>query len=186
MVETAADRVVLRCDDLDSVAETCAPGQRIWFTLRPEKPELSANAPEGAANVVADIVDDIAYRGDRTIFRIRLESGRTINVTRTNQTHREAEPIAVDSSVLCLLGPILRSGADLMSDAPHVLREPAWRRFFSRHGRLIVIAVPMVWLLIFFLAPFFVVFKLSFSEVAITRPPYLPLTSWKAGGSWSR
>jgi putrescine transport system permease protein len=53
--------------------------------------------------------------------------------------------------------------------------------FLLRHRRLLVIAVPMIWLLVFFLAPFLVVFKLSFSEAAMARPPYLPLTSWEDG-----
>ena len=53
--------------------------------------------------------------------------------------------------------------------------------FFLKHRRVLVIAVPMVWLLIFFLAPFLVVFKISFSEAAMARPPYLPLTSWEDG-----
>ena len=37
-----------------------------------------------------------------------------------------------------------------------------------------VIAVPYLWLLVFFLAPFFIVFKISFSEVATAIPPYTP------------
>ena len=68
-----------------------------------------------------------------------------------------------------------------MSDAVDVAQEPPLRLFLSRYGRLIVIAVPMIWLLIFFLAPFFVVFKISFSEAAIARPPYLPLLGWEDG-----
>lgn len=45
-------------------------------------------------------------------------------------------------------------------------------------GRALVIAVPMVWLLVFFLIPFLVVAKISLSEAAIARPPYLPLIDW--------
>jgi putrescine transport system permease protein len=48
-------------------------------------------------------------------------------------------------------------------------------------GRGLVIAVPMVWLLIFFLIPFLVVAKISLSEAAIARPPYLPLVEWDEG-----
>lgn len=48
-------------------------------------------------------------------------------------------------------------------------------------GRSLVIAVPMVWLAVFFLAPFAVVLKIAFSEAAIARPPYLPITSWEDG-----
>lgn len=42
-------------------------------------------------------------------------------------------------------------------------------------GRRFVIGVPMLWLFLFFLLPFLFVFKISFSEPAIARPPYLPL-----------
>jgi ABC-type spermidine/putrescine transport system permease subunit I len=42
-------------------------------------------------------------------------------------------------------------------------------------GRFFVIAVPYLWLLIFFLAPFAIVLRISFSEVAIAMPPYLPV-----------
>ncbi len=49
-----------------------------------------------------------------------------------------------------------------------LLRRPAL-------GRALVIAVPMLWLLLFFLVPFFVVGRISVSEPAIARPPYMPL-----------
>lgn len=45
-------------------------------------------------------------------------------------------------------------------------------------GRALVIAVPVLWLLVFFLVPFLVVAKLSVSEPAIALPPYLPLVEW--------
>ena len=48
-------------------------------------------------------------------------------------------------------------------------------------GRKLLIALPMVWLLVFFLAPFIVIFKISFSEVARALPPYTPLFSWQDG-----
>jgi len=51
--------------------------------------------------------------------------------------------------------------------------------WFQRRGRTIIIAIPMLWLLIFFLAPFFVVFKISFAEIARARPPFTPLFSWE-------
>ncbi len=48
-------------------------------------------------------------------------------------------------------------------------------------GRLLVIAIPTIWLLMFFLIPFLVVAKISVSEAAIARPPYLPITEWVDG-----
>ena len=47
--------------------------------------------------------------------------------------------------------------------------------------RWYVIAAPYLWLLVFFLVPFFVVFKLSLSDVATAIPPYTPNFSWSTG-----
>lgn len=45
-------------------------------------------------------------------------------------------------------------------------------------GRQIVIAVPLLWLALFFILPLALVLKISVSEVALQRPPYLPLFEW--------
>ncbi len=42
-------------------------------------------------------------------------------------------------------------------------------------GRTLVIAVPMLWFLVFFLVPFFVLGRISVAEPLIARPPYTPL-----------
>jgi putrescine transport system permease protein len=44
----------------------------------------------------------------------------------------------------------------------------------TKLGRWYVIAVPYIWLLLFFLVPFFIVFKLSLSDIATAMPPYVP------------
>jgi putrescine transport system permease protein len=48
-------------------------------------------------------------------------------------------------------------------------------------GKTLTIAIPTLWLLIFFLIPFAVVAKISLSEAAIARPPYLPIWDWSEG-----
>ena len=45
-------------------------------------------------------------------------------------------------------------------------------------GRTAVIAVPYLWLLLFFLVPFVIVLKIGFSETQIALPPYQPLFAW--------
>ena len=45
-------------------------------------------------------------------------------------------------------------------------------------GRSIVTAVPYLWLLLFFLIPFVIVLKISFSTSQIAMPPYEPLLHW--------
>ncbi|HOV03571.1 MAG TPA: ABC transporter permease subunit [Kaistiaceae bacterium] len=47
--------------------------------------------------------------------------------------------------------------------------------------RWLVVAIPYLWLLVFFLAPFFIVFKISLSQVAIAMPPYVPAFDLAAG-----
>ncbi len=49
---------------------------------------------------------------------------------------------------------------------------------FGLTGRSLVIAIPVLWLLVFFLIPFLVVAKISVSEPAIAQPPYLPIWNW--------
>jgi putrescine transport system permease protein len=48
-------------------------------------------------------------------------------------------------------------------------------------GRTFVIAVPYLWLLIFFLVPFLIVLKISLAEYRIGMPPYQELLSWSDG-----
>jgi putrescine transport system permease protein len=54
-----------------------------------------------------------------------------------------------------------------MSDATDRPR-PGW-------GRKVVVLVPFVWLIFFFLLPFLIVVKLSLSHTAIAQPPYVPV-----------
>ncbi|HEV2551340.1 MAG TPA: ABC transporter permease subunit [Stellaceae bacterium] len=48
--------------------------------------------------------------------------------------------------------------------------------------RRAVLVLPFTWLLLFFLAPFFIVLKISLAESAIGIPPYTPLFSTDASG----
>ena len=48
-------------------------------------------------------------------------------------------------------------------------------RICRSHGRSVIIALPYLWLLIFFLAPFLVVLKISVSTIADGIPPYAAL-----------
>lgn len=45
----------------------------------------------------------------------------------------------------------------------------------ERIGNRFVIAVPYLWLLVLFLVPFFIVFKISFAEQELAIPPFTPL-----------
>jgi putrescine transport system permease protein len=53
-------------------------------------------------------------------------------------------------------------------------RDRLWRSF--------VISLPYAWLLVFFLAPFAIVFKISFADPLIAQPPFTPFFDWAAAG----
>ena len=56
--------------------------------------------------------------------------------------------------------------------------------FFSiiqSRWKTVVIIIPFSWLLIFFLAPFFIVAKISLSELTISSPPFSDMIEWIDG-----
>ena len=70
----------------------------------------------------------------------------------------------------------------VMPDHKHQARPPARQvdmdGLLRRWGRFLTGLPPYLWLLVFFLIPFLIVFKISFSDVQIGIPPYVPLVSW--------
>ena len=62
---------------------------------------------------------------------------------------------------------------------------PRWSQFFSENlaSRAWVIAIPYLWLLIFFMVPFLIVLKISFAEFEpLGRPPYADMITRGADG----
>jgi putrescine transport system permease protein len=68
--------------------------------------------------------------------------------------------------------------SNVLSSPPYRWSSGVLRRFGLR-GRTLVIAVPWIWLLLFFLIPFIIVLKISFAETRwLGSPPYSPLFEW--------
>jgi putrescine transport system permease protein len=55
-------------------------------------------------------------------------------------------------------------------------------RRIQANWQLIIVAVPFIWLLLFFLLPFFIVAKISVAELAIKSPPFTDMIEWAEGG----
>jgi putrescine transport system permease protein len=53
-------------------------------------------------------------------------------------------------------------------------------RIARASGRRAVIAIPWLWLALFFLVPFGIVLKISFAQARLGVPPYTPLVEWTA------
>jgi len=63
---------------------------------------------------------------------------------------------------------------------------PRWTEYVLRNwaGQRLVIALPYLWLLIFFVVPFLIVLKISFAEFSpLGRPPYEPVFRWLDEGA---
>jgi putrescine transport system ATP-binding protein len=61
-------------------------GSDVWVALRPEKIHISKKAPaKKGPNQAVGIVDDIGYLGNSSIYKIRMENGKIIDVTSPNQ-----------------------------------------------------------------------------------------------------
>jgi putrescine transport system ATP-binding protein len=75
-------------------------GQKVWIALRPEKLRLSAAKPETVAeNCVVGRVHDIAYLGDVSLYRVRLDDGSIMTVSLANASLRLDRPIGWDDTV---------------------------------------------------------------------------------------
>jgi putrescine transport system permease protein len=65
---------------------------------------------------------------------------------------------------------------------------PPKRDGSSGMKRRLLIAIPYLWLLFFFLAPFLIVLKISLSDSTIAQPPYVPLldlaNGWQGLKDW--
>jgi putrescine transport system permease protein len=46
---------------------------------------------------------------------------------------------------------------------------------------MLVAGVPMAWLLVFFVVPFLIILGISFSQAALSIPPYVPIWEWVDG-----
>jgi putrescine transport system permease protein len=63
---------------------------------------------------------------------------------------------------------------------------PRWSQYIRSNwaGQRLVIAVPYVWLLLFFLVPFLIVLKISFAEFSpLGRPPFEPIARFLENGA---
>jgi len=72
-----------------------APGAKVWIAIRPEKMDLSKNRPDdNGRNSTPGIVKGIAYMGNLSVYLIKLDSGKEVKVTMSNQ--RRAAEHAID------------------------------------------------------------------------------------------
>ena len=76
--------------DFIGIANILDLGDGRWLALRPEKIMLSTSRPETAQAISGEIVE-IAYEGDRSLYRVAVKSGPTMLVSHTNTIRIQEE-----------------------------------------------------------------------------------------------
>ncbi len=74
-------------------------GDSICLALRPEKISISIERPNGELNAVAGTVFEIGYRGDMSIYKVRLADRSLMKVALANMSARGTARFAVDDLV---------------------------------------------------------------------------------------
>jgi putrescine transport system ATP-binding protein len=76
------------------------PGDTVWVALRPEKVRIGREPPPTTGeNCVAGQVENIAYLGDLSIYKVRLDTGFVLKVTAANVARLVELPIDWDDRV---------------------------------------------------------------------------------------
>ena len=61
-------------------------GTKVWVALRPEKIIISKGPPpQGSANTISGMVDDIGYLGGTSTYRVKIGDDRIVEITSQNQ-----------------------------------------------------------------------------------------------------
>jgi len=87
------------CEIFVAHGVSCSPNQKLWFAIRPEKLEITKKKPKGSTNIIKGVIEDIAYLGNLSTYRIRLDSGKIMRLTRTNRTRAKEDKITWEDKV---------------------------------------------------------------------------------------
>ena len=102
--DDATDYVRIKSPEADceihiSHGVSCSENQKLWFAIRPEKLAVTHKKPRSKFNWVCGLVDEIAYQGNLSVYRIKLDSGKIIRVTKSNRVRHDEDEITWDDKV---------------------------------------------------------------------------------------
>jgi putrescine transport system ATP-binding protein len=101
-IESAVAQAPLTIRDPDEALER---GQAVAVAVRPEKMKISRDKPSDAANLIAGEVWDIGYLGDWTVYRVKLDGGTVLRVSRANASRFVERPIEWEDRVYLGFAP---------------------------------------------------------------------------------
>jgi putrescine transport system ATP-binding protein len=89
---------------LHSRGEGVATGATVWFAVRPEKIAIVA-ADEASAEMLHGEVVEIGYRGDTSLYRVRLDNGLTLKAIAANTSRSFGQMIGRNDHVALSWAP---------------------------------------------------------------------------------
>ena len=82
------------------------PGDTVWVALRPEKIRIGLEPPPSTGeNCAVGRVENIAYLGDLSVYKVRLDTGLVLKATVANVTRLVERPIDWDDRVWLTWAP---------------------------------------------------------------------------------
>ncbi len=114
-------QVTVACPDIPTPlralhVDGISVGQEIGIAVRPEKIFISLEEPDEQDGArMRGVVDDLGYLGNLSLYRIRLESGRIIQVSRQNRRRSHKRFVEWDDEVWVSWTPrsaVVIQGAD--------------------------------------------------------------------------
>ncbi|MDQ0472622.1 ABC transporter ATP-binding protein [Labrys wisconsinensis] len=87
--------------------ESLAAGQTVYVAVRPEKMQISFDAPNGSANTLSGEVFDIGYLGDWTNYLVDVAggSGQRLRVSKANMSRFVERPITWEDKIFVSFAP---------------------------------------------------------------------------------
>jgi putrescine transport system ATP-binding protein len=92
-----------------STTDGIEPGSTVWVAVRPEKMRLTryepGTDPAQAQNAIIATVVDIGYLGDLSVYRLRTETGTSLQAVIANHGSRDARDIGWNDKVWASFAP---------------------------------------------------------------------------------
>lgn len=80
-------------------------GDQVGYAIRPEKIRVSADRPDGAANLLEGVIWDLAYLGDMTVYHVRLPDGQVIKASALNAARASDQKMSWEDRVWLSFSP---------------------------------------------------------------------------------
>jgi putrescine transport system ATP-binding protein len=94
LIDSAAGAKLAASQRVDAAA-----GAAVWVAIRPEKLRVATAPPAASENCVAGRVAEIAYLGNVSVYKVRLDNGFVLKAQLPNLTRVVERPIATNDRV---------------------------------------------------------------------------------------